>query len=1101
MPMPLGKLLFGQKRFSSPRSDRVIPSFIFTLGMLSWALSLTACGGVATSNSTTSTRDRSALTFSPSSLSFGSIKAGSSGQILPVTVQNTGSATLQISQMTIGGAHNGNFTETNNCGSGLSVGSSCTVSVKFNPSQTGQQSATFQVTDNASGSPQTVALSGSGAIGDNPAVTFKPSTLDFGSVQVGGAGSMLPVVMQNTGGATLQISQMTISGAQNGNFTETNNCGSSLSAGSNCTISVTFNPTQIGQQSATIRVGDNATGSPQSVSLNGRGQSTTAFDQFGGLTSVPCNNTTGGTGWNVVLIKSRWWFCDPMGDGFVFQGVSISTGRTGNTYVAAATAKYGDTSTTWGPKMVERFQGWGFNGVGPASDNSVSPLSQSVAQVPMLQENLAASQYPGVDLWNYGPNPTKNLVYGTNNNWNGFDNYHAYLADVFDPAYSTWWGGYAQNQMGGLASSPWVIGFAWDDVDFMWGLGAGPDFSSTPGGHNSTNVSFTVALTSPVQTADLGHNGLGSYRNIAVLYPDPKTYAKVAMSSLPATCNLTTPCSLRDYLAKKYGTISALNAAWGSNYTTFDSSGSAVTGEALGTGDGTTLTFSKTLAGGTQVSPYSVAIYVNNTIVAGDCPWFTVGQGCSGGGGNTGILGSPTNAWGGGSAFYQPLEIVDSLGNGEGLGYLQQLTGSPANTFCIAANSPPKWNTTAGGTTTDGSCTWTNRGPAVLTTSTIDYSTKAISITFAVAPASGAAITVDYVADGWMYGTGLMDEDGRNSWTGSPKNGVCLISSNSPYTPCTGAHPPTMQATMGADLDAWTQQFAGYYLKTVTTQIHNTYPNLLLFGPNTLGTWGAPSHIGWLQAASQYLDGVYIQSYTVPPAVSRAEGTAINNFFINNLSVPIIENNGNVQSGADSYLYGYVQTANIGLTNQESRGQFFYDDWNYKLNTPDQNGIYHFVGFNYFPALDFDSSTETQDWGFIDSLDNPYDGVHDCVGSSTETIGGTQYTDGGETSFSGNILPGWQANTAYKGPTNYSGGGGNEILVNVSGTPYMLQPNNGISGATEPDWTQCLGVGSKCSGDGTVTWTNMGTKTSSTCWGNYLGDVENANSLWLNLSQ
>jgi hypothetical protein len=434
------------------------------------------------------------------------------------------------------------------------------------------------------------------------------------------------------------------------------------------------------------------------------------------------------------------------------------------------------------------------------------------------------------------------------------------------------------------------------------------------------------------------------------------------------------------------------------------------------------------------------------------------------------------------------------------LGYLQQLTGSPANTYCIAANSPPTWNVTAGGTTADGSCTWTNRGPAVLTTSTINYSTKDISVTFAIAPAPGAAITVDYVADGWMYGTGLMDEDGRNSWTGNPKNGVCLISSPSPYTPCTKAHPPTMQSTMGADLDAWTQQFAGYYLKTVTTQIRNTYPNLLLFGPNTLGTWGAPPHIGWLQAASQYLDAVYIQSYTVPPAVSQAEGTAINNFFINNLSVPIIENNGDIQSGADSYLYGYGQTANIGLTNQESRGQFVYDDWNYKLNSPDQGGVYHYIGFNYFPAIDFDSSTETQDWGFIDSLDNPYDGVHDCVGTSTEVIDGTQYTDGGETSFSGNILPSWQPNTVYKSPTNWAGGGGNEIMVSVSGTPYMFTPNNGTSGATQPDWTQCLTVGSRCSGDGTVTWTNMGAKTSSTCWGNYLGNVENANALWVNLA-
>jgi len=82
---------------------------------------------------------------------------------------------------------------------------------------------------------------------------------------------------------------MTISGAQNGNFAQSSNCGSSLAAGNSCTISVTFNPSQTGQQSATLQVSDNAAGSPQGVSLSGTGTSS-----GGGSVATPTFNPSAG---------------------------------------------------------------------------------------------------------------------------------------------------------------------------------------------------------------------------------------------------------------------------------------------------------------------------------------------------------------------------------------------------------------------------------------------------------------------------------------------------------------------------------------------------------------------------------------------------------------------------------------------------------------------------------------------------------------------------------------------------------------------------------------------------------------------------------------
>ena len=71
---------------------------------------------------------------------------------------------------------------------------------------------------------------------------------------------------------------------------------------------------------------------------------------------------------------------------------------------------------------------------------------------------------------------------------------------------------------------------------------------------------------------------------------------------------------------------------------------------------------------------------------------------------------------------------------------------------------------------------WAVRPPTWLckSTSTVNYSTGAVTITFAKAPAAGASITVNYVYGGWMAGgTGLMDEDGSHTaWVGT--NPFCL---------------------------------------------------------------------------------------------------------------------------------------------------------------------------------------------------------------------------------------------------------------------------------------------------------------------------------------
>lgn len=100
-------------------------------------------------------------------------------------------------------------------------------------------------------------------------VSLLPSSLSFGGQPINTTSSPQFVTFNNMGTASLNISITTT-----GKFAVTsgqNACGSSLAAGSNCRIYVTFAPTSTGTQSGTLSVTYNGNGSPQSVTLSGTG--------------------------------------------------------------------------------------------------------------------------------------------------------------------------------------------------------------------------------------------------------------------------------------------------------------------------------------------------------------------------------------------------------------------------------------------------------------------------------------------------------------------------------------------------------------------------------------------------------------------------------------------------------------------------------------------------------------------------------------------------------------------------------------------------------------------------------------------------------------
>ncbi|HXM63383.1 MAG TPA: FG-GAP-like repeat-containing protein [Terriglobales bacterium] len=98
--------------------------------------------------------------LNPNQLTFASQTVGSTSAAQAVTLTNTGSGPLNITSI----AASGDFGETNTCNTSLAPGGNCQISVTFTPKAAGSLLGAVTITDNATGSPQVIALSGTGTI-------------------------------------------------------------------------------------------------------------------------------------------------------------------------------------------------------------------------------------------------------------------------------------------------------------------------------------------------------------------------------------------------------------------------------------------------------------------------------------------------------------------------------------------------------------------------------------------------------------------------------------------------------------------------------------------------------------------------------------------------------------------------------------------------------------------------------------------------------------------------------------------------------------------------------------------------------------------------
>ncbi len=202
----------------------------------------------------------SEVILSTVAVNFGTQQVGVTSPSQAVTLTNNQSVPLTISSI----ATNGDFAQTNTCGSTLNAGANCSINVTFTPTATGSRRGTLWVYDGVSGSPQAASLTGTGSAS---AVVVSPASLAFSTLVAGTNSAPQTVTLTNVGGAPLTVNSIVVSGG----YAQSNNCLGTVPPNQSCNIVVTFSPPAIGSIPGEITINDSALMAPQLVNLSGTG--------------------------------------------------------------------------------------------------------------------------------------------------------------------------------------------------------------------------------------------------------------------------------------------------------------------------------------------------------------------------------------------------------------------------------------------------------------------------------------------------------------------------------------------------------------------------------------------------------------------------------------------------------------------------------------------------------------------------------------------------------------------------------------------------------------------------------------------------------------
>lgn len=271
-----------------------------------------------------------ALGVSASSLNFKSVQIGAAFT-QAVTLVNEGSATITISSIIVAVNGGNAFTQTNNCPGTLVGSGTCSITITFLPRTAGALSGSLSITDNAPGSPHTVALSGSGVVGST--LSLLPSSFAFGSQKLQSRSQARVLQIANSTSSIVTVTGVAVSGANILDFQAANTCKPSLGPGGNCLVYVVFTPQLAGTRSATLTISSSLLGSALTVPLTGTGVISGGFQivnsKSGKVLDLPSGSSGNGAFIQQSLLNGQLqqqWLFNPTGNGY-FYIVNAMSGK------------------------------------------------------------------------------------------------------------------------------------------------------------------------------------------------------------------------------------------------------------------------------------------------------------------------------------------------------------------------------------------------------------------------------------------------------------------------------------------------------------------------------------------------------------------------------------------------------------------------------------------------------------------------------------------------------------------------------------------------------------------------------------------------------
>ena len=217
---------------------------------------------------------RPILRLDPDGLDFGQLRVGETSAARAVKVHNDGNAALRVRRLWIdstpAGVAAGAFELVADSCSGHDVapGEHCVIEIRFRPPGEAAVRAVLDIDSSIAETSHRLLLRG---LGSAPRLQIEPQRLSFGAVALGAMSPIRELRLRNPGSAALVIGEIAISGSDAGAFAVGGCFGTAIEAGSECVVSLRFQPRRAGPHRADLVIRHDADSRRRQLAINGLG--------------------------------------------------------------------------------------------------------------------------------------------------------------------------------------------------------------------------------------------------------------------------------------------------------------------------------------------------------------------------------------------------------------------------------------------------------------------------------------------------------------------------------------------------------------------------------------------------------------------------------------------------------------------------------------------------------------------------------------------------------------------------------------------------------------------------------------------------------------